>query len=136
MDWAEGAVGRALAALHADRNAGEARDFFAGLAAAPLPIDDGFAFGIAGQADALLWVAARTGRTDFHRPAAERMAETAARAYRGRLRLLGGELGEGLRIPGLFHGSAGIAYTLLRLAAPDRLPALAAFELPRMSKLA
>jgi lantibiotic modifying enzyme len=35
-----------------------------------------------------------------------------------------------LRIPGLFHGSAGIGYAMLRLAAPDRLPALVAFELP------
>jgi lantibiotic modifying enzyme len=46
------------------------------------------------------------------------------------LRLLGGTLSDGLRIPGLLHGSAGIGYAMLRLAASDRLPALAVFELP------
>lgn len=135
-DWAEGTVGLALAALRADRNTGDALNFFESLAAAPMPVDDGFAFGAAGEADALLWAAERSGRAEFRRLALQRMAAAAERAYHGAPRLLGGNLGDGLRLPGLFHGSAGVAYVLLRLAMPDRLPALAAFELPAERKIA
>ena len=92
--------------------------------------DDSFASGTAGEVDALVWAAERTGRPEFNSLALRRMAETAERVHRGRPRLLGGKLRDGLRIPGLFHGTAGIGYAMLRLAAPDRLAALAAFEMP------
>jgi len=130
IDWAEGAVGTASAALQAASNADAPLNFLESLASAPAAVDDGFAFGTAGEADALAWAAARFQRPHLHRLALQRMAEPAKRAFRGTPRLFGGKLGAGLRMRGLLHGSAGVAYTLLRLAAPDRLPALAVFELP------
>lgn len=135
IDWAEGAVGLSLAALKADPSASQALNFLESLASAPMAPDDSFAFGTAGEVDALAWAADRSGRPELHRLALRRIAETAERAYCGTPRLLGGMLGEGLRMPGLFHGSAGIGYAMLRLAAPDRLPALAAFELPAERRL-
>ena len=128
--WAEGAIGVALAALQADRAASGPLDVLNDLAATPAAADDGFAFGTAGEADALIWAAARTGQPHLHQLALRRMAKTAERALCGAPRFLGGKLGEGLQMRGLLHGSAGVAYALLRLAAPDRLPALAVFELP------
>jgi lantibiotic modifying enzyme len=129
-DWAEGAVGLSLVALQANRNAAMALDFLEGLASAPMAADDSFASGTAGEVDALVWAAEHTGRPEFNSLALRRMAETVERVHRGKPRLLGGKLRDGLRIPGLFHGTAGIGYAMLRLAAPDRLAALAAFEMP------
>jgi lantibiotic modifying enzyme len=134
LNWAEGSVGLAVARLKFDPDAADALGFFDRLAAAPPPCDDSFAVGVAGEADALAWVADLTGRTAFRDLALRRMAAGAERAYRGRSILLGGELGEGLRMPGLLHGSAGIGTVLLRLAAPPILPALAALELPNSRK--
>jgi lantibiotic modifying enzyme len=134
IDWAEGAVGLALAALQTDPGASRALDFLAGLASAPMAADDSFAFGTAGEADALAWAANRSGRPELHRLALRRIAGTATRAQQGAPRLLGGAFSEELRmpdlLPGLLHGSAGIGYALLRLAALGRLPSLAVFELP------
>lgn len=129
-DWAEGAIGSAVAALHTGRMASEALAYFESLAAAPLAADDGFAFGAAGEADALLWAAGQTRQPQFYRLALQRMAEPAERARRSAPKLLGGNLADGLHMAGLLHGSAGVTYVLLRLAAPDCLPALATFELP------
>jgi lantibiotic modifying enzyme len=136
IDWAEGALGLSLAALQTGSRAGDALSFLDSLASAPRAADDSFAFGTAGEVDALIWAADRAGRPALRRLALQRITETAKRAYRGTPRLLGGMLGEGLRIPGLLHGSAGIGYTMLRLASPDRLPALAVFELPLEQKVA
>ena len=135
IDWAEGTVGLALAALRSDSCASEAFNFLDGLASASRAADDSFAFGTAGEVDALVWAADHSGRPEFRRLALQRIAETAQRAYQGKPRLLGGMLGEGLRIPGLLHGSAGIGYAMLRVASPDRLPALAVFELPLERKV-
>jgi lantibiotic modifying enzyme len=105
------------------------------LASAPKAADDSFAFGTAGEVDALVWTADRYGRPELRRLALQRIGETAKRAHSGKPRLLGGTLGEGLRIPGLLHGSAGIGYAMLRAASPGRLPALAVFELPLDQKV-
>jgi lantibiotic modifying enzyme len=136
LDWAEGSVGRAVAALKLDPCAADALEFFDRLGAAPAACDDSFALGAAGEADALAWAADLTGRTLFRSLALRRIAGAAERAYCGRSRLLGGMLGEGLRMPGLLHGAAGIGNVMLRLAAPGALPALAALELPKPRKLA
>jgi len=134
LDWAEGAVGRAVVALKLDPDAAPALDFFKRLGEAPEAWDDSFALGAAGEADALAWAADLTGQTTFRNLALRKIAGAAERAYRGRPKLLGGMLGEGLRMPGLLHGSAGIGHVMLRLAAPGSLSALAALELPNGRK--
>jgi Domain of unknown function (DUF4135)/Lanthionine synthetase C-like protein len=134
LDWAEGSVGCAVVALQLDPEAAHALKFFDRLGEAPPACDDSFALGTAGESDALAWAADLTGRTAFRHLALRRIASAAERAYRGRPMLLGGALGEGLRMPGLLHGSAGIGNVMLRLAAPGSLPALAALELPNQEK--
>jgi lantibiotic modifying enzyme len=134
-DWAEGSVGRAVAALSLNPSDAHAHAFFERLKDAPQACDDTFAFGAPGQADALAWAGDMTGNTALRDLALRRIAGAAERAYRGRPTLLGGMLGEGLRMPGLLHGSAGIGYVMLRLAIPGTLPALAALELPAARKL-
>ncbi len=130
IDWAEGEIGWALAALKADPDAIAALDCLARIHSAPMAGDDSFAFGSAGEADALVWAGVRFQRPELHRVALQRMAAATERTLHGVPQLLGGTLGNGLRIPGLLHGSAGIGYVMLRLAMPDRLPALAVFDLP------
>lgn len=129
-NWAEGAIGVSLALLKTDPKASQALDFLHGLDSSPTAADDSFAFGTAGEADALLWAANRSARPELYRLALQRIAETVERAHHGKLRLLGATLCDGLRVPGLLHGSAGIAYVMLRLAAPAQLPSLAVFERP------
>jgi type 2 lantibiotic biosynthesis protein LanM len=135
IDWGEGKTGLSLAILKADPGAAQALDFLESLASAPGAADDSFAFGSAGEADALVWAADLTGRPELRHLALQRIAGAAQRAHRGAPHLLGGLLTEGLRIPGLLNGSAGVGYALLRLAAPGQLPALAAFELPAGRKV-
>ncbi len=135
-DWAEGSVGRAVAALSQNPSDAHAHAFFERLEDVPEACDDTFAFGASGQADALVWAGDMTGNTALRDLALRRMTGAVERAYRGRPTLLGGMLGEGLRMPGLLHGSAGIGYVMLRLAFPGTLPALAALELPAARKLA
>jgi lantibiotic modifying enzyme len=130
VDWAEGSVGQAVVALSRNPEAAHAQAFFDQFGDAPEPCDDAFAFGASGHADALAWAADMTGNTALRDHALRRITGAAERAYRGRPTLLGGMLGEGLRMPGLLHGSAGIGYVMLRLATPGTLPALAALELP------
>jgi lantibiotic modifying enzyme len=135
-DWGEGSVGRAVAVLSLNRGDAHAHAFFDRLGDAPEACDDTFAFGTSGQADALAWAADMTGNTALRDRALRRMTGAAERAYRGQPTVLGGMLGEGLRMPGLLHGSAGIGYVMLRLAIPGTLPALAVLELPAARKLA
>lgn len=132
IDWAEGTLGVAVAELAADPTASAGLATIDELAAAAPAADDDFACGSAGEADALLWVAQRTARRDLGASATRRIAATVKRVQSGAPRLLGGRLAAGLRLPGLLHGTAGIGYVLLRLAAPARLPALAAFETTTM----
>jgi hypothetical protein len=136
IDWAVGALGQLLATLKSDPRANQALRFLQSFSSVAAAADDSFAFGTAGEVDALTWAADRSGRPEFRCLALQRAAEAVERAYRGKPRLLGGLLGEGLRIPGLLHGSAGIGYSMLRLASPGRLPALAVFELPPAQKVA
>jgi lantibiotic modifying enzyme len=136
IDWAEGAIGQSLAALKSNPQASQALTFLQSFSSLPAAADDSFAFGTAGELDALTWAADRSGRPELRCLALQRAAEAAERAYQRKPRLLGGMLGEGLRIPGLLHGSAGIGYTMLRLASPGCLPALAVFELPPARKVA
>jgi lantibiotic modifying enzyme len=133
-NWAEGTIGLSLSALKADPDASQALDCLKCIGSAPMAADDSFAFGSAGEADALVWAGKRFQQPEFHRTALRRMAATTERALQGAPRLLGGTLSDGLRIPGLLHGSAGIGYSMLRLAMPDRLPALAVFDLPILRK--
>jgi lantibiotic modifying enzyme len=135
LDWAEGSVGPAVVALKLAPDAAPPLEFFYRLGATPEASDDSFARGVAGEADALAWAAELTGRTTFRNLALRRIARAAERAYQGRPRLLRGMLGEGLRMPGLLHGSAGIGHVMLRLAAPGVLPALAPLNLPEPRKL-
>jgi lantibiotic modifying enzyme len=130
IDWADGVLGWSLAALKIDPNASQPLHFLESLGSSPMAADDSFAFGSAGEADALVWAADYFGRPELHGLALQRIAPAVERAFRGMPRLLGGELGDGLRIPGLLHGTAGIGYAMLRLGAPNRLPALAVFDLP------
>ncbi len=135
LDWAQGCIGISLAALKIGIDNGQSRIFFEKLASAPIASDDSFAFGTAGEVDALLWAADRLKQPELYDLALQRMAEAAERACSGRPRLLGGVLSDSLRMPGLLHGWAGIGYVLLRLASPDRLPSLAAFDMPNTGRL-
>lgn len=134
MDWAQGCIGISLAALRAGIDDGQSLVFFKQLASAPMGLDDSFAFGTAGEVDALIWAADRLGQPELHHLALLRMAEAVDRAAGGTPRLLRGALSEGLRMPGLLHGCAGIGYVLLRLASPDRLPSLAIFDTPKTGR--
>lgn len=78
-----------------------------------LPAVDGYGWGTAGEADALIEAGAMT-------PAAGLMARALAR--RNAWWLVAGQPEAAL--PGLQHGLAGIGHVLLRLAAPGALPAL------------
>jgi len=98
------------------------------LSAAGLPELDTFRFGTAGEVDALLFLGDRLGRADLCR-AAERLASASlARAASRGWRLLPG-IEEEATLLGLFDGIAGIAYMLLRTAAPTVVPSLAGLAL-------
>jgi hypothetical protein len=134
-NWAEGLAGQAVAAWKVDPADAHALECCTCIEVAPAAWDDTFALGTAGQVDALAWAADLTGRPAFRSAALQRFVAAAERASAGRSRLLGGMLGEGLRMPGLLHGSAGIGHVMLRLAAPRCLQPLAALELPHERKI-
>jgi lantibiotic modifying enzyme len=69
-----------------------------------------------GKADILLEAGHRLGRPDLIALAKERASAVAGMDLSGML------------IPGLFHGTAGIGYGLLRQIAPDRLPSILLWE--------
>lgn len=137
-DWAEGSLGQAVAAWSIDPLSPQAQGFFAQMGSARNeflePCDDSFAFGLSGEADALAWAADQADEPAWRDRALRIIVPGAERAYRGQCKLLGGRLGEGLRMPGLMHGTAGIGYIMLRLVASDTLPSLAALELPSTRK--
>lgn len=93
---------------------------------AGLPALDSYRFGTAGEVDALLWLGQRGERADGVDVAAQRMAAAVARADRIGWRLLPDEADSSLVIDGLFDGAPGVAYAMLRLAAPNTVPSLAA----------
>ena len=78
----------------------------------------------------LLSAAQRLGREELGVLARQQAAEVMARATaRGRYALRGSERGLSAELrPGLFQGEAGIGYELLRLAFPEQVPSVLAFE--------
>ena len=130
-DWAEGSCGIAVAMLAQDAESAQGIACLRNIADAAPSCVDGVAFGSAGEADALLWAAARTGLAEFETAARRRLgALTVLREAKARSRLLHGVDDQRVQVPGLFHGLAGIGYVLLRFAGPGRLPSLAALEVP------
>ncbi|MBI4276869.1 MAG: type 2 lantipeptide synthetase LanM [Armatimonadetes bacterium] len=83
--------------------------------------------GLAGRAEFLLTAGQRLGRPDLVDAARRLISEVAARVDRGDVRLMA-HLPPGIHIPGLFQGTAGIGYTMLRQAFPERLPAVLLWE--------
>jgi lantibiotic modifying enzyme len=119
---APGLEGIAAAALAGSAEALEA------LNAAGLPTLDTLRFGTAGEVDALLFLAESRSRTELCRAAERLAAASLVRAASRGWRLLP-EIDEEATALGLFDGIAGIAYMLLRLAAPSTVPSLAALAL-------
>jgi lantibiotic modifying enzyme len=77
-----------------------------------------------GRADVLLEMGSRLGRPDLDHAARVRVANHRRRALeRGGYRLWW-ETGGGISVPGLFQGTSGVGYALLRAAFPDRLPSV------------
>lgn len=77
-----------------------------------------------GRADILLEMGLRLDRDDLVHAARIRIANHRQRAHeRGDYRLWW-ETGGGISVPGLFQGTSGIGYALLRAAVPDRLPSV------------
>lgn len=119
----QGLDGLGLAALMAGGDGARAD----ALARAGLASLDSYRLGNAGEIDALLMAGRRLGRSDLVEVAHGRGAAMAARADASGWSLLpGARDSETLVVPGLFDGVGGIAYALLRLADPDRVPSLAA----------
>ena len=92
--------------------------------------------GTLGRAEVLLTIGRRLGRSDVQDAGAVLAAGVLSRAVRRRHFRLSGAGGE-YRVfdPGFFRGLSGIGYEMLRLAAPDRLPSVAALEPPAPQEL-
>ncbi|WDD92622.1 type 2 lantipeptide synthetase LanM family protein [Burkholderia sp. FERM BP-3421] len=139
LSWCHGAPGIGLAraaglALDAGADAagGEARaELDAALAttrAAGLPALDHLCCGGFGLVDTLLSAGLHPGRDAARDEAGRLAAQILARAdTAGGFRLFG-NLPASARNPGLFQGTAGIGYQMLRLAAPTRVPSVLLFE--------
>jgi type 2 lantibiotic biosynthesis protein LanM len=87
--------------------------------------------GMLGRADVLLTVGRRLGRADLEAAGAALADGVIERAVgRRHFRLTGA--GSEYRVfdPGFFRGLSGIGYEMLRLAAPGRVPSVAALEPP------
>jgi lantibiotic modifying enzyme len=90
--------------------------------------------GSLGRAEVLLVLGARLGRPDLQQAAVALGAGVLARAARRRhFRLSGAGCDYRVFDPGFFRGLSGIGYEMLRLAAPGRLPSIAALE-PTVSR--
>jgi type 2 lantibiotic biosynthesis protein LanM len=128
--WCNGAAGIALArigGLGALDEPDVREDIEIGLATtravAPQGTDT-MCCGTLGRADILLTAARRLDRADLAGAALARATVVVHRARRDGRYLLMPRLPPGVYSPGFFQGTAGIGYTLLRLAHPDRLPAV------------
>ncbi len=111
-------------ALRAELTAASATTLAAGLGRS-----DHLCCGTMGRVDALLTAGLRLGETPLLRAAASRAVMGLRRAMSdGGFRFDASDDGVGRYAPGLFRGEAGVGYQLLRLARPDRVPSLLAFE--------
>jgi lantibiotic modifying enzyme len=89
---------------------------------------DGLCCGNLGRAEILQVGGARLCQPSFSRIAHETAAAVVHRAQqRGRYSLFE-NMPEGITQPGFFQGTSGIGYGLLRLASPDQLPCVLAWE--------
>jgi type 2 lantibiotic biosynthesis protein LanM len=77
-----------------------------------------------GRADILLEMGQRLARPDLTHAARARIAALRHRAHERDGYRLWWKAGGGVSVPGLFQGTSGIGYALLRAAFPDRLPAV------------
>ncbi len=81
-----------------------------------------------GRADALLEIGRRLDRPDLVGAARRRVAHArSTAAQRGGYRLWW-QTGGGVSLPGLFQGTSGIGYALLRSASPESLPSVLLWE--------
>lgn len=120
FDWADGMAGFAAARLVAGGDPSPWLDRLA--AAEPAPLD-GLCVGNAGEIDVLVEGARLLGRPDWQAAAARRGAALLGRPWR----FFDGPAASA-ELFDLANGAAGVGYTLLRLAAPGRLPSLALLE--------
>ena len=134
--WCHGAPGIALSRLGLPavvRDAALEQDLEAALETVrrtPLLPTDHLCCGNAGLVETLVAAAERLERPGLAAEARGRIAACLARARNGGFRL-----GDGHGAPsGLFRGLAGIAFTLLRLAAPGRLPSVLLFDVEPASR--
>jgi lantibiotic modifying enzyme len=135
QSWCHGAPGIALARLGGLPwldTATIRRDLDNGLATTqatdPAGDVDHLCCGTAGRSEILLAAGRALGRPALVHQAAGWMAAVTARAAQSGGYYLAPGLPPDARPPGLFQGQAGIGYTLLRLAYPDRLPCLLLWE--------
>jgi hypothetical protein len=127
--WADGSAGIAVAGLvHGGPHFQDEVTLRSMLVRDGEATVDGFAFGVAGEADALLWTAAHGAGAHWHEAAAQRISRLATAVSGGGARLVHGAGDDRVRVPGLLHGLAGLGYALLRFADPVAIPSLAAFE--------
>jgi len=131
--WCHGAAGIGLLRLEAlrhERSRAWLHDVDLALARAadePSPLDQ-LCCGQAGRAELLLRAERQLARPELGQTARQMALGSLQRAQkRGKFSL--GKNG-GLWNPGLFLGTAGIGYQLLRVACPDKLPSLLTWEAP------
>jgi type 2 lantibiotic biosynthesis protein LanM len=130
VGWCKGPIGRAMAQLAIRSRLGDvddeaiiAVDRAVDVACADDQALDQICCGLCGAADALL-AAGATGRSGLTERAQRLAGAILERARRqGGHRLLAG-LPPGFPSPGLFQGTAGIGYTLLRITRPHVLPSI------------
>jgi len=84
--------------------------------------------GICGRAEFLLTAARRLNRTELAGMATRTVGEMLTRAEERGMFVFDSVLPRWVARPQLFHGTAGIGYSLLRLAQPDALPSLLLWE--------
>jgi type 2 lantibiotic biosynthesis protein LanM len=125
--WCHGGPGIALSRL----GEGFADDVEAGVAVALRNDGEGpdhICCGNAGRAMIALDAGLALGRPDLVEQAGRRLAATVGRARRRGGYVFAREYPGVLAFPGLFQGVAGVGYSLLRSALPDRMASLVLFE--------
>jgi type 2 lantibiotic biosynthesis protein LanM len=125
--WCHGAPGIALARLAMRKSPERVAELEVALdttARTGLQAVDNLCCGNLGLTDVLLCGAELTGRRDLLIEARARAGRVVARARRDGFYRVIGAVQRPLFAPGLFQGTPGIGYQLLRLAFPDRLPSV------------